>query len=204
MASSIAMPKPTPTSAFTRLLRRYPLTAFFLLAYALTWPYMIVDALGSYGLLPYRLPVLLLSPMGYGPTFAALIVTGAISGKAGIRLLLRRLLIWRVGLSWYAIAMFGSIILSAIAVVVYAGLTGTPPVLPAVSAQILLTAPLLFLIGALLSPFAWLPDGITFLAVVLVVVIYGPAHLSRKSLSDWPTAPAGAARDGVRHIASSE
>jgi uncharacterized protein len=304
MASSIAMLKPTPTPAFTRLLRRYPLTAFFLLAYALTWPYMIVDALGSHGLLPYRLSVLLLIPMGYGPTFAALIVTGAISGKAGIRMLLRRLLIWRVGLSWYAIAMFGSIILSAIAVVVYAGLTGTPPVLPAVSAQILLTAPLLFLIGGLLngeeigwrgfalprllakhsaltasltlgvlwalfhlplfftrgdslastpplsflirmidaailftwvfnntrgslllaylmhaasnfwprvlpigsmaSPFAWLPDGITFLAVVLVVVIYGPAHLSRKSLSDWPTAPAGAARDGVRHIASSE
>jgi len=44
MASSIAMLKPTPSSAFTRLLRRYPLTAFFLLAYALTWPYMIVDA----------------------------------------------------------------------------------------------------------------------------------------------------------------
>ena len=35
------MLKPTPASAFTRLLRRYPLTAFFLLAYALTWPYMI-------------------------------------------------------------------------------------------------------------------------------------------------------------------
>src|SRR6185295_2586477 len=113
MASSITMLKPTPTSAFARLLRQYPLTGFFLLAYALTWPYMIVDALGSHGLLPFRLPVLLWIPMGYGPTFAALIVTGAISGKAGIRMLLRRLLIWRVGLPWYAIAIFSSIILSA-------------------------------------------------------------------------------------------
>jgi hypothetical protein len=97
MASSIAMLKPTPTSSFTRLLRRYLLTAFCLLAYALTWPHMIVDALGSQGLLPFRLPVLLWIPMGYGP-----------------------------------------------------------------------------------------------------------AHLSRKLVSESPTAPAGAARDGVRHISSSE
>jgi uncharacterized protein len=304
MATISTMIKPETVSPIARLLCRYPLTGFFLLAYALTWPYMIVDALGSHGLLPFRLPVVLWIPMGYGPTFAALIVTGAISGKAGIRLLLRRLLIWRVGLSWYAIAIFSSIILSAITVVLYAGLTGTPPALPAVSAQVLLTTPLLFLIGGLLngeeigwrgfalprllakhsaltaslilgvlwalfhlplfftrgdsfastpplsflirmigaailftwvfnntrgslllaylmhaasnfwprvlpigamaSPFAWLPDGITLLAVVLVVAIYGPARLSRKSMSEWTAVPTGAAQDGVRQIASSE
>jgi aconitase A len=43
--------KPETVSPLARLLRRYPLTGFFLLAYALTWPYMIVDALGSHGLL---------------------------------------------------------------------------------------------------------------------------------------------------------
>lgn len=302
MATTSTMIKPATVSPLARLLRQYPLTGFFLLAYALTWPYMIMDALGSHGLLPFRLPVLLWIPMGYGPTFAALIVTGAISGKAGIRLLLRRLLIWRVGLSWYAIAIFGSIILSAIAVVLYAGLTGIPPVLPAVSAQILFTAPLLFLVGGLVngeeigwrgfalprllakhsaltaslilgvlwalfhlplfftrgdsfastpplsflirmigaailftwvfnntrgslllaylmhaasnfwprvlpigvmaSPFTWLPDVITLLAVVLIIVIYGPACLSRKSMSEWTAVPTGVARDGVRHISS--
>ena len=151
MATTSTMITSKTVSPLDQLLRQYPLTGFFLLSYALTWPYMIVDALGSQGLLPFRLPVLLWIPMGYGPTFAALIITGAIDGKAGIHILLRRLLIWRVGLSWYAIAMFGSIILSTIAVVVYIGLAGTLPMLPAVSAQILLTAPLLFLLGGLLN-----------------------------------------------------
>jgi uncharacterized protein len=304
MATTSILRKPTFMSSLTQLLRRYPLTGFFLLAYALSWPYMIVDALGSHGLLPFRLPMLLWIPMGYGPTFAALIVTGALNGTSGIRTLLGRLLIGRVGWPWYAVAIFGSVILSAITVLLYAGLRGTAPVVPAISTQILVTAPLLFLIGGLVNgeeigwrgvalprllakhsalsaslilgvlwalfhlplfftqgdsfastpplsflirmigaailftwvfnntrgslllaylmhaasnfwprvwpidtlagPFAWLPDGITILAVVLVVVIYGPAHLSRKLVSESPTAPASAARDGVRHIALSE
>jgi uncharacterized protein len=251
---------------------------------------MIVDALGSHGLLPFRLPMLLWIPGGYGPTFAALIVTGVLTGKTGIRTLLKRLLIWRVGWPWYAVALFSSVVLSTITVLLYALLSGTPPVLPAFSGQILLTAPVLFLIGGLvngeeigwrgfalprllakhsaltasvilgvlwalfhlpllfiqgdsfasMSPlsflfrfiggaimftwvfnntrgslllaylmhaasnfwprvlpvvvfagsFAWLPDGITMLAVVLVVVIYGPAHLSRKPVAELPAIPA--------------
>jgi uncharacterized protein len=281
----------TAGSSLTRLLRRYPVTAFFILAYALTWPYMIVDALGSHGLLPFRLPMLLFIPMGYGPTFAALILTSALAGKTGIRTLLRRLLLWRVGLSWYAVAIFGPVILSAITVLLYAGLTGTPPVLPVVSTQLLITAPLLFLIGGLVNgeeigwrgfalprlqakysaltaslilgllwalfhlplfftrgdsfastsplsflvrmiaaailftwisnntggslllaylmhaasnfwprvlplaamaaPFAWLGDGVTILAVVLVVLIYGSTRLSRKAIAEQRLLPAG-------------
>jgi len=37
---------------------------------------------------------------------------------------------------------------------------------------------------AIVGPFAWLPDAITILAIVLVVRIYGPAHLSRKAVSE--------------------
>ena len=138
-------------SPLNQLIRRYPLTAFFVLAYALSWPYMIVDALGSHGLLAFRLPMLLWIPMGYGPTFAALIVTGALAGKTGIRTLLGRLLIWRVGWPWYAVAVFGSVMLSGITVLLYALLSGTLPVVPVVSAQVLITAPLLFLIGGLVN-----------------------------------------------------
>jgi membrane protease YdiL (CAAX protease family) len=39
---------------------------------------------------------------------------------------------------------------------------------------------------AMVGPFAWLPDAITILAIVLVVLIYGPAHLSRKVVSELP------------------
>ena len=291
MTTTLTTAPPMAASPLNQLIRRYPLTAFFVLAYALSWPYMIVDALGSHGLLGFRLPMLLWIPMGYGPTFAALIVTGALVGKTGIRTLLGRLLIWRVGWPWYAVAVFGSVMLSGITVLLYALLSGMSPVAPVVSAQALITAPLLFLIGglvngeeigwrgfalprllakhsaltaslilgslwalfhlplfftrgdlfastpplsflvrmigaailftwifnntggslllayvmhaasnfwprvlpmeAIVGPFAWLPDAITILVVVLVVVIYGPTHLSRKAASELPDLLAG-------------
>ena len=42
--------------------------------------------------------------------------------------------------------------------------------------------------GAMVEPFAWLPDAITILAIVLVVLIYGPTHLSRKPITELPIA----------------
>jgi hypothetical protein len=42
-----------------------------------------------------------------GPTLAAFIVTGATEGRAGIRCLLRRYVLWRVGLRWYLVVLLG-------------------------------------------------------------------------------------------------
>lgn len=89
------------------LVNKYPLIIFFLLVFGLTWPFMIMDALGSHEILPFRLPDLLLLVMSYMPTLAAVIVTGWTEGKAGIRALFRKLLIGRVGLHWYIFAIFG-------------------------------------------------------------------------------------------------
>ena len=89
------------------LVQRYPLTSFFVLAIGLTWIFMVADALGSQGILPFRLPVPLLIVMGYIPTVAAVIVTGRTRGRAGVWALFRKLLIWRVGLQWYLFAIFG-------------------------------------------------------------------------------------------------
>ena len=55
--SILVSEKPKPGS----LVNKYPLTIFFLLVFGLTWPFMIVDALGSHEILPFRLP---------DPTFA--------------------------------------------------------------------------------------------------------------------------------------
>src|SRR5574339_232158 len=87
--------------------RKYPLTIFFFLAIGLTWIFMIADALGSQGILSFRLPLPLMLVMGYMPTLAAVIVVGKTQGKAGVRALFRKLLIWRVGLRWYLFALFG-------------------------------------------------------------------------------------------------
>src|SRR5215207_10209218 len=74
--------------------RRHPLTSFFLLAFGLTWAIMVPQVLGSYGLIPFPEFIPLLIVMGYGPTFAALIMTGALGGRPAVKELLRRLLIW--------------------------------------------------------------------------------------------------------------
>lgn len=52
---------------------------------------------------------------------------------------------------------------------------------------------------AIAGPFAWLPDAITILAVVLVVLIYGPAHLSRKPIAELPGQATGEQPIGGPH-----
>ena len=88
-------------------IQRNPLILFFVLVLGLTWPFLIVDALGSHGVFPFRLNIPLLIVTGYMPTLAAVIVTGLTEGRAGVRALFRKLLIARVGLRWYFFAIFG-------------------------------------------------------------------------------------------------
>jgi membrane protease YdiL (CAAX protease family) len=76
---------------------------------------------------------------GWAPGIAAILVTGILSGGAGIRDLLRRFLIWRVGLQWYAIALFllAAIILGGIGLHILFG--GAMPVIPAAGSSLVNT-----------------------------------------------------------------
>ena len=76
-------------------MRRHPLIAYFLLAYALTW--------WIYPLLKFS--PLLGIPGLFGPALAAMIMAGITGGSAGVRELLTRTVRWRVGLPWYAYAL---------------------------------------------------------------------------------------------------
>jgi membrane protease YdiL (CAAX protease family) len=116
------------------LLEKYPLTAFFLLAIGLTWIFMIADALGSHGILPFRLPLTLLLVMGYMPTLAAILVAGKTEGKEAIRALLSKLLIVRVGLGWYIFAIFGLAVLYVVVILLHNVLAGSEA-LPILSAN---------------------------------------------------------------------
>jgi membrane protease YdiL (CAAX protease family) len=80
---------------FVSLIRRYPLITFFVLAYVLSW-------------WPWILYALDLSPqpiVGFGPFLAAIVVLAITRGKTGVVGLLRRMVRWRVGLRWYAVAL---------------------------------------------------------------------------------------------------
>lgn len=77
--------------------RRHPLAAFFLLAYAFSWGYWLPVALTGGHLSHF--PGLL------GPMLSALLVTAIVQGWAGLRDLLSRLGRWRVPLRWYGAAV---------------------------------------------------------------------------------------------------
>lgn len=63
--------------------------------------------------------------MGYMPTLAAVIVTGQTKGKAGIRSLFRKLLMWRVGWRWYFFAIFGLVLIYIAAILLHNQIDGS-------------------------------------------------------------------------------
>ena len=102
-----------PASPRRSLLARRPLTSFYVLAFVLTWlgwsPWFLSEA--GIGLLPYDGGKLetLWNTLGLvlGPTLSAFVVTGATEGREGVHRLLRRIMLWRVKLRWYAFVFLG-------------------------------------------------------------------------------------------------
>ncbi len=87
--------------AIRAFLSRHALIAGLVLMFALTWPIDLAHA----GLLPIEIPFAVYLFLGWGFVFAALIMTGLTQGKMGVADLLKRYLIWRVGLRWYVFAL---------------------------------------------------------------------------------------------------
>ena len=131
--------------------RNHPLIAFFALAFALAWAILIPSVLASYGLMNLPGPTLLLLVMGYGPTIAAVLVSGALGGWAEIRALLTRLLIWRVGWGWWAVTLFlnGGIILASLGL--YGLLGNAVPPFPPLGPGLLLEILVMFVLVALIN-----------------------------------------------------
>src|ERR671910_1929183 len=84
-------------SSLSSVVRRHPIITFFVLTYALTWLAWPLWALGLYPIAPV---------FSFAPFLTALVVLAITQGKSGIGGLLRRMVRWRVGLWWYAVALF--------------------------------------------------------------------------------------------------
>jgi uncharacterized protein len=83
-------------------INRRPLVTFFMLAYALTW-----------ALIPLVSVSLVFPVLGlFGPALAAIIVTAITEGRAGVKALLGRVVQWRVGWPWYAVAALLPVVLT--------------------------------------------------------------------------------------------
>ena len=84
------------------ILRAHQLTAYFALAYGVSWGILLV----LYGAMHASAQVAIFVQT-LGPTIAARIVLTAIGGDPAYRAMRRGGRMWRVGLGWYAIAILG-------------------------------------------------------------------------------------------------
>jgi uncharacterized protein len=90
------------------LIRRHPLTSYFVLVYALAWGGVlwVVEGLADSGSSPSPAEVGMVAlPMLFAPGLAAFTLTALVEGKAGLRALWARMTRWRVDLRWYALAV---------------------------------------------------------------------------------------------------
>ena len=99
------------------LIKRHPLVAYYLLTFALSWSgFVIVVGPRSLVNTNWQAEGAFLSAvmvMLAGPSLAGLLLTGLVDGRAGYRDLFSRLLKWRVGIRWYAIAILPAPIVAA-------------------------------------------------------------------------------------------
>ena len=125
---STVQPQGTPRNGF---LARHPLVLYFILAYAGSWllalPY--IRFVHGAGLLPFRWPVPFVVSAAVipfaGPFLAAFIVRGLAEGRAGIRRLVRRIVLWRVGFRWYLFALVGIPLITVLGAIVLPGVLGS-------------------------------------------------------------------------------
>lgn len=80
-------------------LARHPLLCFSILTLLISWLPVIPFALGVFP-----------SPMlPFGPFLAAIITAAVVGGREGLRSYFRRLIRWRVGIGWYAVALLAPV-----------------------------------------------------------------------------------------------
>ena len=117
--------------ALIELCRRYPLTVYFIIAYAGSWhawALFLLSRNGS-GFLPLHSPASFMVLMGLGtfsgPTIGAFIVTAATKGREGVVELLRRIVQWRVRVLWYVFAFLDLPVIQTLGAIAIPGVAST-------------------------------------------------------------------------------
>jgi len=86
-------------------IKKHPLPTYFALTFAISWgAILIVVGPGGIPITTDQVVMLGMATL-LGPSVAGILLTGLASGREGLRELLSRLLRWRVGARWYAVAL---------------------------------------------------------------------------------------------------
>jgi hypothetical protein len=106
----------TTIQAFSK---RHPVLTFYAVVFLISWGGILI--LAGPGGIPgtseqvERLMPFMLLALFAGPSVAGILLTSLVSGRAGLRELLSRLLRWQVGARWYAVALlFAPLLVTAV------------------------------------------------------------------------------------------
>jgi membrane protease YdiL (CAAX protease family) len=149
-------------TTITAFIKRRPVLTYFALTFAISWGgiLMVIGPGGilgtkevSEGLMPFVYLATLL-----GPSSAGILLTGLVDGRAGFRELLSRLLRWRVGARWYAVALLTAPLL--ITATLFALSLTSPVFLPIIvtaddKASLLLTGIVMGLVVGFFEELGW-------------------------------------------------
>ncbi len=89
------------------IMKQYPVASFFVIAYAISWILWIPAVLYIKFVLPagqdpgWVMFAMLLGT--FAPTIASIVMTGFLEGKPGVKKLLAKFLVWRVGFRWWLV-----------------------------------------------------------------------------------------------------
>ena len=125
-------------TTITAFIKRHPVAIYFALACAISWGLVLLIIGGPGKILVTReqietlLPFVILAMLP-GPSIAGILLTGLVHGRAGFRELLSRLLRWRVGARWYAVALLTAPLLAM--ATLFALLPTSPAFLPGILAS---------------------------------------------------------------------
>jgi uncharacterized protein len=97
-------------TTITAFIKKYSVLTYFALTFAISWGGLL--AIGGPGGTTSgtawqsnpRLPLMILAMLG-GPSVAGILLTTLVYGRTGLREVFSRLLEWRVGAGWYAVAV---------------------------------------------------------------------------------------------------
>ena len=104
----------------TDTIKRYPVVAFYIVAWLIGGVFTAPFMASTLGLMP-QIPFIVIFVAAWSASLAAVIITAIISGGAGVKALLARFLIWRFHVGWWlaalllpAVAALGAVLLSGL------------------------------------------------------------------------------------------
>ncbi len=128
------------SKGWQQTVRQHPLFFFFLLTYVFSWVLLTPSVLAAWGILQGNFLITFVLHT-FGPALAAVIVTNALEGKAGIQRLRQRIRQKSAGWPWYLFILLGIPALVVLGLIVQQGMLAS---LQGLSPTLLVSYPLYF------------------------------------------------------------